>query len=89
MSFSFLFVHFPYSGVYSDVLGLSLCDVIVFQKTSTGDGKFTLCGWNYYFHRSLSTDLHSTVRKTNKKKAKRHSGDYSYHLRLKVVSAAY
>ena len=37
---------------------LSLCDVIVFEKSSTGDGIFTFCGWGYYFHRSLSGDLH-------------------------------
>ena len=32
--------------------------VIVVQKSFNGDGKFTLYGWKYYFHRPLSTNLH-------------------------------
>ena len=47
MSFSFHFCSFSYSGVCSDLYELSLSDVRVFKKSSTGDGKFTLFGWNY------------------------------------------
>ena len=34
---------------------LSLCDVIVFKKRSTGERMFIFCGWGFYFHHSLST----------------------------------
>ena len=36
-----------------------LCDDIVVPKSSTGEGKFTLCGWGYYFPHTPSTDLHN------------------------------
>ena len=63
MSFAFHFCAFSYSEVCSDLYKLSLSDVIVFKKGSTGDGKFTLCGWDFYFPCSLSTDLHYCDRK--------------------------
>ena len=40
--------------------GLSNCEVIVVQKSSTGDSSITLCGWGYYFllfPRAFSTRL--------------------------------
>ena len=35
-----------YNGVCSDQLELSISDVIVVQKSSNGDGKFTFYGWD-------------------------------------------
>ena len=36
----------------------SLYYVIVVQKSSSGDRKFTLYGWGYYFPRTLLANLH-------------------------------
>ena len=44
---------FLYNGVYSLVLNLSICDVIVSQKGSNGDEKLHFFGLDYNFTRSL------------------------------------
>ena len=36
---------------------LSIYDVIVVQKSSNGDGKFTFYGWGIYFHHTLSANI--------------------------------
>ena len=36
---------------------LSTYDVIIVQKSSNGEGKFTFNGWDNYFHRTLSLNL--------------------------------
>ena len=36
----------------------SICDIIVVQKSSNGDIKFAFYGWDYYFHRARSPNLH-------------------------------
>ena len=40
---------FSYCGVCYSQVELSISYVIVVQKSSSGDGKFTLYGWGYYF----------------------------------------
>ena len=42
---------------------LSTYDVIIVQKSSNGEGKFTFNGWDNYFHRTLSLNLHYWVEK--------------------------
>ena len=37
--------------------GLSISDVIVIEKSSNGDRKFTFYGWGNYFRRTLSKNL--------------------------------
>ena len=38
---------------------LSISDVIVVQKSSRREGKFTFYGWDYYFPCTFSPKLHS------------------------------
>ena len=43
------FFSFFYSWVCYSGFGLSICDVIVVQKSSSREGKFTFYGWDYSF----------------------------------------